>query len=37
MAAIGTLEDALALLGGAAGTMIARNAGEVEWYDRTKP
>lgn len=33
VAAIGTLEDASALLGGTAGTMITSDAGEIEWYE----
>jgi len=37
MAAIGTLEDALALLSGTAGTMITASADEIVWYERNKP
>lgn len=37
MAAIGTLEDALALLSGTAGTMITASADEMVWYERNKP
>ena len=36
-AAIGRLEDALALLDGTAGTMITADAGEITWYDRQQP
>lgn len=34
MAAIGALQDAMALLQGEAGTMITSSVDEIEWYGR---